>query len=238
MPNNVTAVLCNGDEPIAYTPVLINGGTYESSFKFTNLDLTNFGGKQLKVRLESPLDTPSDFVFINVANDGSCVSYIKPIVTDISSCASEAKSVSQFTCVSTTKCAIAIIDTQTREIVATTINSSLTGETTYESSALAFDSIINPSTSYKGIAVSIGEPTEDFPQVTFDFQCNKILSISRVIEGFVPSVDKGIILMYESDFAQADMPVASAPINDGKFKMRFSSLYSGKYVLYALKLEY
>jgi len=240
VPNNVTAILCNGDEAIAYTSVAIVGGTYNSSFKFENLNLTNFSGKQLKVRLESPLDTPSDFTYINVGTDGNCVTFLKPVITKKEQCLLTTKNVNFFTCTSNRKCAIAIIDTKTKEIVATSIASAQVGGGSFISPAKVYTKL-NFNSKFKTISIGLGASeggTNEFPVTTTTFSCNKLIDLIGYIEGYVSSLDKGILLMYESNYLEEDMPILSAPINDGKFSMKVPSSVNGNYVFYALKLEY
>ena len=239
VPNNVTAILCNGDEAIAYTPVSIVGGTYNSSFKFTNLDLTNFSGKQLKIRFESPLDTPSDFVYLNIGTDGNCVTFLKPVITKQETCLISTKNINYFTCTSNRTCAIAVIDTKTKEIVATSIAQLQIGSLV--SIAKIYDAKLDYNSKFKTISVGLrgNEIDEgDFPITTTTFNCNKMVDIYGYIEGYVSSVDKGILLMYESDYIQTDMPVLSAPINNGRFSLKVPQYIGGDYVFYALKLEY
>jgi hypothetical protein len=240
VPNDVTAILCNGDEAIAYTSVAIVGGTYNSSFKFENLNLTNFSGKQLKVRLESPLDTPSDFTYINVGTDGNCVTFLKPVITKKEQCLLTTKNINFFTCTSNRKCAIAIIDTKTKEIVATSIASAQVGGGSFISPAKVYTKL-NFNSKFKTISIGLGvseSDTNEFPVTTTTFNCNKLIDLIGYIEGYVSSLDKGILLMYESDYLETDMPILSAPINYGKFSLKVPQDVSGDYVFYALKLEY
>jgi len=242
VPNDVTAIICNGDEAIAYTPVSIVGGTYNSSFKFTNLNLTNFSGKQLKVRLQSPLDTPSDFVYINVGTDGNCVTFLKPVITKKETCLVTSKSINYFTCTSNRRCAIAVIDTKTKEIVATSIPELQVGLLTFI--AKVYDANLDFSSKFKTISVGLGvildapKAQNPFPITTTNFQCEKMLETFGYIEGYVSSVDKGILLMYNSNFIETTMPTLSAPINNGKFSIKIPQYMNGDYVFYALKLEY
>ena len=242
VPNDVTAILCNGDEAIAYTSVAIVGGTYNSSFKFENLNLTNFSGKQLKVRLESPLDTPSDFTYINVGTDGNCVTFLKPVITKKEVCLVTSKNVDYFTCTSNRTCAIAVIDTKTKEIVATSIAQPHIGLIT--SIAKVYDANLDYKSKFKTISVGLRAALDapkaqnPFPITTTDFECEKILETFGNVEGYVSSVDKGILLMYDSDFIETTMPVLSAPINNGKFSIKIPQNINGDYVFYALKLEY
>jgi hypothetical protein len=237
VPNNVTAILCNGDEAIAYTPVSIVGGTYNSAFKFTNLDLTNFSGKQLKIRFESPLDTPSDFVFVNIGTDGNCVTFLKPVITKKETCIISTKYINFFTCNSNRTCAIAVIDTKTKEIVAT----SIAYDGSFASSALVFDAKLNSSSKFKTISIGLGADeggVNEFPVTVTTFTCEKSLQTFGYIEGYVSSADRGILLMYNSDFTQETMPMFSAPINNGKFSLKIPTVIGEDYVFYALKLEY
>jgi len=242
VPNDVTAILCNGDEAIAYTSVAIVGGTYNSSFKFENLNLTNFSGKQLKIRLESPLDTPSDFTYINVGTDGNCVTFLKPVITNKEVCLVTSKNVDYFTCTSNRTCAIAVIDTKTKEIVATSIAQPQIGSIT--SIAKVYDATLDYKSKFKTISVGLcaaldaPKAQNPFPITTTDFECEKILETFGRIEGYVSSVDKGILLMYDSDFIETTMPILSAPINNGKFSIKIPQNVNGDYVFYALKLEY
>ena len=241
VPNNVTAILCNGDEAIAYTPVSIVGGTYNSAFKFTNLDLTNFSGKQLKIRFESPLDTPSDFVFVNIGTDGNCVTFLKPVITKKETCLVSTKYVNLFTCTSNRKCAIAVIDTKTKEIIATSIASAEVGDGNFISPAYVYDSKLDNNSKFKTISVGLGASESDineFPITSSTFSCNKTNQTFGYIDGYVNSLDRGILLMYESNYLETDMPILSAPINNGKFSLKVPQDIVGDYVFYALKLEY
>jgi len=237
VPNNVAAILCNGDEAIAYTPVSVVGGTYNSAFKFTNLDLTNFSGKQLKIRFESPLNTPSDFVYVNVGTDGNCVTFLKPVITKKDICLVSTKYVNFFTCVSNRTCAIAVIDTKTKEIVAT----SIAYDGSFSSSALVFDAKLDSNSKFKTISVGLGADEggiNEFATTVTTFSCEKSLQTFGYIEGYVSSADRGILLMYNSDYLQTGMPTLSAPINNGKFSLKVPNTTSGNFVFYALKLEY
>lgn len=244
VPNNVAAILCNGDEAIAYTPVSVVGGTYNSAFKFTNLDLTNFSGKQLKIRFESPLNTPSDFISINIGTDGNCVTFLKPVITKKETCLISTKNINFFTCTSNRTCAIAVIDTKTKEIVATSIAFAQIGGGGFVSPAYVYDANLDFKSNFKTISIGLGaSPDADkddnpFPLTETNFNCNKIVQQVGYIEGYVSSVDKGILLMYESDYIETDMPVLSAPINNGKFSIKVPQNIFGDYVFYALKLEY
>jgi hypothetical protein len=251
VPSNVVATLYNGNEKITSTTVGIVGGTYNSTFKFTNLDLTNFSGRQLKIRLESPLDTPSDFVFVNIGTDGNCVTFLKPVITKKETCLVSTVNINSFTCVSNRKCAIAVIDTKTKEIVATSIASAQIGDGSFLSPAYVYDRNLDFKSKFKTISVGlgefIGEPGVPIPfpsllnidPITItSFSCNRVVQQVGYIEGYVSSVDKGILLMYESDFTQTDMPILSAPINNGKFSIKIPQDTNGDYVFYTLKLEY
>jgi len=251
VPSNVTATLYNGNEKIASTTVGIVGGTYNSTFKFTNLDLTNFSGRQLKIRLESPLDTPSDFVFVNIGTDGNCVTFLKPVITKKETCLVSTVNINSFTCVSNRKCAIAVIDTKTKEIVATSIAVAQIGDGSFLSPAYVYDRNLDFKSKFKTISVGLGEFIGEpgglipfpsllniYPITITSFSCNRVVQQVGYIEGYVSSVDKGILLMYESDFTQTDMPILSAPINNGKFSIKIPQDTNGDYVFYTLKLEY
>jgi hypothetical protein len=241
VPNNVTATLCNGDEKIASTTVGIIGGTYNSAFKFTNVDLTNFSGRQLKIRLESPLDTPSDFVFVNVGTSGSCITFIKPVITKKEFCKKNTKNVNLFTFRSDRPCAIALIDTKTSDIVATSVTGEMVNRA-YLSYGEVYDLQLNSNSKFKTISVGLGSDgivdQNIFPTTTTQFTCTKSTKTFGYVEGYVNSVNKGILLMYESNYLERDMPIFSAPINNGKFSIKIPQTISGDYVFYALKLEY
>ena len=249
VPNNVAAILCNGDEAIAYTPVSVVGGTYNSAFKFTNLDLTNFSGKQLKVRLESPLDTPSDFVFFNVGTDGNCVTYFKPIITNIEACDSVKEPVYKIPCTSQQNCFVALVDVTNKKIVGATyirIAPQLPSGTSV-TEYIYVDGDMDRNAIYKTIAFSAMVQSPSYPIVITslaDGVCDKEIRLTREITGTVYSVKSGIIALYDTSFRSTNNAVASIPvslgiINDGVFSIEIDrQLAFNDFVLYAFKIEY
>lgn len=257
VPNNVTAVLCNGDEAIAYTPVSIVGGTYNSAFKFTNLDLRNFAGKQLKIRFESPLDTPSDFIFVNVGTDGNCVTYFKPIITSVDECNYSTKSYSAIKFVSNTKSIIALIDVTNKKVIGGAyVDVPYVGilpegvdELPPPITYIYGDKDMDMNAKYRTIAFSVSQSSPTYPIIIRDFSCSEVIRTTKKITGRVDSVNSGLIVGYDVSFKQLTglfefgnfvKPAFIGAINNGFFTIEVdvNSFFSTNYILYAFKIEY
>jgi len=255
VPSNVTAVLYNGNEALAYTNVLLDGGTYNSSFKFKDLNLKNFSGHQLRLRLESPADSPSDYVMVNVGTDGSCITNFKPVVTKVNACDYSTDSYYRFKFQSYYKCIIALIDLSNKKIIGGTYIDYNPPE------IISVDDPIPPATiayiyakkdidrtaKYKTISFPVAQnPVVTSPIIDRELDCTKTVRSVRNIQGRVDSVKSGIIVAYDANFRDSDpliegyaTPKAVGAINDGLFSIDIdSSFIAGDYILYAFKIEY
>lgn len=237
IPANSVAVLCNGDTTIAYAPVSLIGSDYRSFFKFTNLDLSNFSGKQLKVVFKNNLIQDSEPANINLDSEIACFSFKKPIITKTTFCNKKYRRLDNYNITSTVKCVTAIADYNTKKILATGFALGITGSGDYVFSA--YGEYYNKKSKVIAISIPIVKPKyPSYPSVLVEKPCNSISSVSYTIEGMVNNFTKGILLMYPANGGESSELIATAPINNGTFEMYLSDIPVDDYVLYALELYF
>ena len=237
IPANSVAVLCNGNVSIAYAPVSLIGSDYRSFFKFTNLDLSNFSGKQLKVVFKNNLIQDSEPANINLDSEITCFSFKKPIITKTTFCNKKYRRLDNYNITSTVKCVTAIADYNTKKILATGFALGITGSGDYVFSA--YGEYYNKKSKVIAISIPIVKPKyPSYPSVLVEKPCNSISSVSYTIEGMVNNFTKGILLMYPANGGESSELIATAPINNGTFEMYLSDIPVDDYVLYALELYF
>ena len=236
IPANSVAILCNGTVPIAYAPVSLIGSDYRSFFKFTNLDLSNFSGKQLKVVFDNSLIQQSNPTTIQVSGSISCLSIKKPIVTSFTNCNKNYKQFHNYLCVSDTRSLTAIANSKTKEIIATGF------ATTLGEGGLSYYATGNKRVqkeSVVAISMPFGFYFETYPNVSVTKSCESILTVNSLLKGYIPDFNRGVLLIYPSNYGEDSLPLASCPINNGQFELFLgSTIVEGNYVLLGIELEF
>lgn len=237
IPANSVAVLCNGNVSIAYAPVSLIGSDYRSFFKFTNLDLSNFSGKQLKVVFKNNLIQDSEPANINLDSEVTCLTFVKPIIIEEKKCNKSYRKVTLYEVTSYKRTITAIANYLTKEIIAT-------GFATTENDGTWSYNAIGEYRIQKEQLISISVPfgyTEEinFPSVFFNKSCTPSSDFSYSISGLVSGFERGIIVAYLFNSGESSLPVATAPINNSQFKLFITDDISyGNYSFYAIKLEF
>ena len=240
IPANSVAVLCNGNVSIAYAPVSLIGSDYRSFFKFTNLDLSNFSGKQLKVVFKNNLIQDSEPTNINLDSEIACFSFKKPVITYFSKCDKKYTSKFAYACQSDSRCITVIANNLTNEIIATgfalTPVSEVYSYNVYGEKRTKKEELVAINIPF---GYPIGYEDTPYPVVSIVKSCTSMNTVSAIIEGYVGNFTKGVILAYPANEGEESLPLISAPVNDGKFKMYVETTVSvGDYKLIAIELNF